>query len=59
LRRRRAEEELSVVQKQIESLAVAATAEAGSELRRLLERKQELRRRLAPPVSPSSDSLPN
>src|ERR1039458_6824757 len=48
LRRRRAEEELAVVQKQIESQAAAA--DAGGELRRLLERKQELRRRLDPPV---------
>ena len=50
LRRRRAEEELSAVQKQIESFAAAATAGAGGELRRLLERKQELRRRLDPPA---------
>jgi DNA primase len=50
LRRRRAEEELSAVQRQIESFAAAAGATAGGELRRLLERKQELRRRLAPPV---------
>ncbi len=49
LRRRRAEEELSTVQKQIESFAAAAGAGAGGELRRLLERKQELRRRLDPP----------
>jgi DNA primase len=55
LRRRRVEEELSAVQKQIESLAVAASAEAGSELRRLLERKQELRRRLAPALKLTSD----
>jgi DNA primase len=48
LRRRRAEEELSAVQKQIESSATAAGAGAGGELRRLLERKQELRRRLDP-----------
>ena len=48
LRRRRAEEELFAVQKQIESFAAAAGAGAGGELRRLLERKQELRRRLAP-----------
>jgi DNA primase len=48
LRRRRAEEELSAVQRQIESFAAAAGAGAGGELRRLLERKQELRRRLAP-----------
>jgi DNA primase len=50
LRRRRAEEELSAVQRQIESFAAAAGAGAGGELRRLLERKQELRRRLDPPV---------
>jgi DNA primase len=48
LRRRRAEEELSAVQRQIESFAAAAGA--GGELRRLLERKQELRRRLDPPA---------
>jgi hypothetical protein len=48
LRRRRAEEELSAVQRQIESCAAAASASAGGELRRLLERKQELRRRLSP-----------
>src|ERR1700688_1822426 len=48
LRRRRAEEELAVVQKQIETQAAAAGA--GGEMRRLLERKQELRRRLDPPV---------
>jgi DNA primase len=48
LRRRRVEEELSEVQKQIESLAASASASAGSELRRLLERKQELRRKLTP-----------
>jgi DNA primase len=50
LRRRRAEEELSAVQTQIESFAVAAGAGAGGELRSLLERKQELRRRLDPPM---------
>jgi DNA primase catalytic core len=50
LRRRRAEEELSAVQKQIETFAAAAGASAGGELRRLLERKQELRRRLSPPT---------
>jgi len=53
LRRRRAEEELSAVQKQIETLAAvaaAAGAGAGGELRRLLERKQELRRRLDAPL---------
>jgi DNA primase len=54
LRRRRAEEELSVVQKQIESFAAAAGAGAGGELRRLLERKQELRRRLDPPAQEST-----
>src|SRR5271169_1885966 len=53
LRRRRAEEELSAVQKQIETFAAAAGAGAGGELRRLLERKQELRRRLDPPVHES------
>jgi DNA primase len=51
LRRRRAEAELATVQKQIESQAAAAGAGAGGELRRLLERKQELRRRLDPPSS--------
>jgi len=50
LRRRRAEEELTAVQHQIESFAAAAGAGAGGELRRLLERKQELRRRLDPPA---------
>ncbi len=59
LRRRRVEEELSAVQKQIESLAVAASAGAGSELRRLLERKQELRRKLAPAVSLTPDPSVN
>ncbi|MGD0906607.1 MAG: DNA primase [Candidatus Acidiferrales bacterium] len=49
LRRRRSEQELADVQKQIESQAAAAGAGAGGELRRLLERKQELRRRLDPP----------
>jgi DNA primase len=44
LRRRRAEEELANVQRQIETQA--AVAGSGGELRRLLERKQELRRRL-------------
>ncbi|HEX4643824.1 MAG TPA: DNA primase [Candidatus Acidoferrales bacterium] len=52
LRRRRAEEELSAVQRQIESFAAAAGAAAGGELRRLLERKQELRRRLSPATNP-------
>jgi len=52
LRRRRAEEELASVQRQIETFAAAAGASAGTggELRRLLERKQELRRRLDPPA---------
>jgi len=50
LRRLKAEEELSAVQRQIESFAAAAGAGAGGELRRLLERKQELRRRLEPPA---------
>jgi DNA primase len=48
LRRRRAEEELALVQKQIESQAAAAGA--SGEMRRLLERKQELRRRLDSPA---------
>jgi hypothetical protein len=48
LRRRRSEEELANVQKEIEKFAAAAGA--GGELRRLLERKQELRRRLDPPA---------
>jgi DNA primase len=48
LRRRRAEEELATVQKQIETQAAAAGS--GGELRRLLERKQELRRRLDSPA---------
>jgi DNA primase len=48
LRRRRAEEELDAVQKQIETQAAAAGS--SGELRRLLERKQELRRRLDPPA---------
>jgi len=48
LRRRRAEEELATVQRQIETQA-AVTGSSG-ELRRLLERKQELRRRLDPPA---------
>jgi len=48
LRRRRAEEELATVQKQIETQA--AVAGSGGELRRLLERKQELRRRLDSPA---------
>ena len=44
LRRRRAEEELAGVQREIETHV--ANAGAGGEMRRLLERKQELRRRL-------------
>jgi DNA primase len=48
LRRRRAEEELAVVQREIETQATAAGA--GGEMRRLLERKQELRRRLGSPA---------
>src|SRR6202790_3181674 len=48
LRRRRAEQELATVQRQIET--EAAVAGGGGELRRLLERKQELRRRLDPPA---------
>ena len=48
LRRRRAEEELATVQRQIETQA--AVAGSSGELRRLLERKQELRRRLDPPA---------
>jgi DNA primase len=59
LRRRRVEEELFAVQKQIESLAASASAAAGTELRRLLERKQELRRMLAPAVVPSHDTSVN
>ncbi len=53
LRRRRAEQELASVQKQIESQA--AVAGAGGELRRLLARKQELRRRLDTPGASSAD----
>jgi DNA primase len=48
LRRLRAEQELATVQKQIETQAAAAGS--SGELRRLLERKQELRRRLEPPA---------
>ncbi len=48
LRRRRAEEELAAVQRQIETQA--AVAGSSGEMRRLLERKQELRRRLDPPA---------
>jgi DNA primase len=58
LRRRRAEEELAAVQQEIESYAAAAGASAGAsgpargagaELKTLLERKQQLRRRLDSP----------
>jgi hypothetical protein len=45
LRRRIAEEELATVQRQIEAQP-AERAGAGEELRRLLARKQELRRQL-------------
>jgi DNA primase len=48
LHRRRAEQELTAVQRQIE--AQARVAGGGGELRRLLERKQELRRRLDSPA---------
>jgi DNA primase len=47
LRRRRAEEELAAVQKQIEAQVGAGS---GLEMRRLLERKQQLRRRLDTPA---------
>jgi DNA primase len=47
LRRRRAEQELAAVQKQIEAQVGAGS---GVEMRRLLERKQELRRRLDTPA---------
>jgi DNA primase len=46
LRRRRAEQELSAVQRQIEPQSTVPNSSA--EMRRLLERKQELRRRLSP-----------
>jgi DNA primase len=49
LRRRRAEEELAAVQRQIEAQSVAAPR--GEDLRRLLARKQELRRRLSGPLA--------
>jgi DNA primase len=48
LRRRRAEEELADVQRQIETESAAAGSSV--ELRRLLEHKQQLRRRLDPPT---------
>ena len=53
LERRRAEAELAAVQKQIEAQPVASAAPGGSpsaageEMRRLLQRKQDLRQRLA------------
>jgi DNA primase len=47
LQRRGAEAELAEVQKQIEAQSASAAALANDELRRLLARKQELRRRLA------------
>jgi DNA primase len=46
LRRRRAEEELAAVQRQIEAQPVSAPSQ-GEDLRRLLARKLELRQRLA------------
>jgi DNA primase len=46
LRRRRAEEELAAVQREIEAQVPARAGDSGEELRRLLVRKQELRRRL-------------
>ncbi|MGH9681154.1 MAG: DNA primase, partial [Candidatus Acidiferrales bacterium] len=54
LRRRRAEEELAAVQREIESQAAAAGAIG--EMRRLLERKQELRRRLAAPAQSAQNT---
>jgi len=48
LHRRRAEEELAAVQRQIEAQPVAAAGQ-GDDLRQLLVRKQELRRRLSEP----------
>jgi DNA primase len=50
LRRRHAEEDLAAIEKQIASFPAAAGPIGGDELRRLLERKQELRRRLHPPT---------
>jgi DNA primase len=47
LHRRRAEEELAAVQRQIESQPVSSTSGQGEDLRRLMARKQELRQRLA------------
>ncbi|MBI3669501.1 MAG: DNA primase [Acidobacteria bacterium] len=47
LYRRQAEAELAAVQKQIESQPAAVANAASNEMRRLLARKQELRRRLA------------
>ena len=47
LRRRRSEEELAAVQRQIEACAGATSSENTEQLRALQERKLELRRRLA------------
>jgi DNA primase len=47
LRRRKSEEELASVQRQIEACAGSSSAGNGEELRALQERKLELRRRLA------------
>jgi hypothetical protein len=46
LHRRRAEEELAAVQRQIEAQPASGPAQ-GEDMRRLLARKQELRQRLA------------
>src|SRR4029077_6564626 len=47
MRRRKSEEELASVQRQIEACAGSGAREGGEELRRLQARKLELRRRLA------------
>ncbi len=47
LRRRKSEEELAAVQRQIEACATSGSGEAAEELRALQTRKLELRRRLA------------
>jgi DNA primase len=47
LRRRKSEEELASVQRQIEACAGSGAGEGGDQLRALQERKLELRRRLA------------
>jgi hypothetical protein len=47
LRRRKSEEELASVQRQIEACAGSGSGGNGDELRVLQERKLELRRRLA------------